>query len=532
MNGIVTLRNFRCFDWHNPGTLELSEGFTAYIGPNNSGKSAILKSVYELRTAWGYIADLLSDSQNTKSLDVLGVSDLAELANDYDPSGFEIEIEIYPCLELMDGTNYVKYLKVYCDVSMRRLFISQMIATNDSDFLRHSLDLDNVSKKVIEGNRIQFRDISASTIFISDFLRDLQNSKYFPAFRNAINEGAGNYYDLPVGTALVQQWNGWKAGHSRAQKNAISSVEKQIAELLDFETLQINADLNQKSLDVIINDRPQKLYEVGAGVAQLIIVLAAALISKAPFILIDEPELNLHPALQLKFLIALGRFASIGLIYSTHSLGLARSSAQNIYSVSKESAISSKVQIFGDQSPNYCEWLGELSYSGRLDLGCDQILLLEGPTEILCFQQLLRKVGKDQNYLLMSLGGSSLINGNVGNYLSELTRLVSVEKIHIFIDSERKSAEAELIEERRAFKAVCESMKIHVALTERRATENYFTQEALDRALGKGYQVLQPYQKLKESHKPWHKSLNWKIIAEMNISDIRETDLGRYIESL
>ena len=168
-----------------------------------------------------------------------------------------------------------------------------------------------------------------------DFSTSLSQSKYFPAFRNAINEGAGNYYDLPVGTALVTAWDSWKAGSSRAHKNAISRVEKEIASLLGFETLEINADQSSKTFDINIDGRPQKLHEVGAGVSQLIIVLAAALVQNPPYILIDEPELSLHPALQLKFLATLGMYARKGILYSTHSIGLARSSATRIYAVKK-----------------------------------------------------------------------------------------------------------------------------------------------------------------------------------------------------
>jgi predicted ATPase len=117
--------------------------------------------------------------------------------------------------------------------------------------------------------------------------------------------------------------------------------------LLGFKKLQINADQTSKTLDVIIDGRPQKLYEVGAGVAQLIIVLAAALVSKPPYILIDEPELSLHPSLQLNFLASLGSYATKGLLYSTHSISLARSTAQRIYAVQKIKNGSSQMHPFG-----------------------------------------------------------------------------------------------------------------------------------------------------------------------------------------
>jgi energy-coupling factor transporter ATP-binding protein EcfA2 len=367
---------------------------------------------------------------------------------------------------------------------------------------------------------------------LREFGITLNESKYFPAFRNAINEGAGNYYDLPVGTALVATWDQWKAGNSRAQQNAISKVEKEIALLLGFNNLQINADQSGKTLNVNIDGRPQKLHEVGAGVAQLIIVLAAALVYRPPYILIDEPELSLHPALQLSFLATLGSYARYGLFFSTHSISLARSSAQRIYAVRKIGNGLSEIHPYGDNTINFGGWLGELSYSSRVDLGCEGLLLVEGPTEILCFQEFLRKLKKDHKYVLIQLGGSSLIRGGVTPHLSELSRIIDPSKIRVFIDSEKESADAPLAPDRVAFFTDCKGIGISVHVSERRATENYFEIKGIQKFLGEEYKPLEHYQKLKSSSKPWHKSDNWRIARETEFADIKDTDLGQFLSSL
>src|SRR5262245_61559786 len=49
----VTLSNYRCFSDAQPLRLPLHHGFTALVGPNNTGKSSILKFFYEFRTLWG-----------------------------------------------------------------------------------------------------------------------------------------------------------------------------------------------------------------------------------------------------------------------------------------------------------------------------------------------------------------------------------------------------------------------------------------------------------------------------------------------
>ncbi len=236
--------------------------------------------------------------------------------------------------------------------------------------------------------------------------------------------------------------------------------------------------------------------------------------------------------MQLDFLSTLGSYVQKGLIYSTHSIGLARGTAERIYSVQKIQDGISKMHPLGERAINFSEWLGELSYSGRAELGCEGIILVEGPSEVLCFQEFLRKLNIDHKFVIMQLGGSSLINTEITPHLAELTRIVEVSKIHIFIDSEKKSADEAIADDRLAFLSACNDFGVEAIASERRATENYFTENGIKKALGEDFQPLAPYQKLKESAKPWHKSSNWKIAREMSIEDIKDTDLGKFLHSL
>ncbi|MDD2721064.1 MAG: AAA family ATPase [Gallionella sp.] len=511
--------------------LEFGNGFAALVGANNSGKSAALRAVYELRS---YFADLIYLPQNPFNRNPLGITDIAELSNDADTGRFQFELEL---TDYRHPQTHGHFVATAITIEFRNSTpaIIQLKALDLAGRMNHwanlepsviSLGMESSS----QGWSIGYANVDIAAL--SSFANELSQSKYYPAFRNAINEGAGSYYDLPVGTALVSTWDQWKAGSYRAHKIAINRVEREIADLLGFRSLQINADQSGKTLDVIIDGRPQKLYEVGAGVAQLIIVLAAALIHKPPYILIDEPELSLHPALQLNFLATLGAYAQKGVIYSTHSISLARSTAERIYAVKKIGSGSSRMHPFGDNKINFGGWLGELSYSSRVELGCEGVLLVEGPTEVMCFQEFLRKLGKDHKYVLLQLGGSSLIRGGVIPHLSEIARIVDPAKIHAFIDSERDAADAPLAPDRAAFIEDCRSIGINVCASERKATDNYFEANGIQKALGPEFKPLAPYQKLKTCEKPWHKSDNWRIARETEFKDIENTDLGRFLSSL
>jgi integrase len=101
-------------------------------------------------------------------------------------------------------------------------------------------------------------------------------------------------------------------------------------------------------------------------------------------VLIDEPELSLHPTLQLKFLETLAGYASEGVIFATHNLGLARSVAPQIYVVRRSSHTTPPIVApLHSQEARLTELLGELSFGGFQELGFERVLLVEGVTEIL-----------------------------------------------------------------------------------------------------------------------------------------------------
>jgi hypothetical protein len=264
--------------------LEFGDGFSAILGPNNSGKSSALRSVYELRNLFlNPLACLQETTGFRLNTGLLGVSDISELANDDDPHRFRVAVEL-PAPTQFDNPEYFVATQVHYEFVIHdNVFrpIKVVAARSNGDIT--SLDEHAIRSVVAPQVAPTFAYKSGQTVDysgINAFCVKLGQSRYFPAFRNAINEGAATYYDIPVGTALVAAWDSWKAGNNRTQKMVISRVEREIASLLGFRSLQINADQSNKTLDVIINDKPHKLYEIGAGVAQLIITFGAAVVQQ------------------------------------------------------------------------------------------------------------------------------------------------------------------------------------------------------------------------------------------------------------
>jgi energy-coupling factor transporter ATP-binding protein EcfA2 len=360
------------------------------------------------------------------------------------------------------------------------------------------------------------------------FMRAMTNSLYVGPFRNAINEGGGRHFDLTIGSAFVSTWHEWKAGNSKAQNLAIQKVTDEIRHIFEFKTLEINAATDMKTLQLSVNGKPYKLGELGSGLAQFVIVLANAMIRRPSVIMIDEPELNLHPTLQIDFLTTLASYSSDSIVFATHSLGLARSCAERIYAFQRTEE-KTLVTAF-DQTPFLPEFLGEMSYAGFRELGFDKILLVEGAHDVRTAHQFLRKLSKDHKIVVLPLGGTQLVRDGVEAELAEIQRISS--QVAVLIDSERGQPEEVLSADRQAFMNVCRGLGFNACITERRAIENYLSDAAVKRIKGAKYRALQSFERLRDAPLGWGKHENWRIAREMAWTDISETDVGRFFDAL
>jgi hypothetical protein len=234
--------------------------------------------------------------------------------------------------------------------------------------------------------------------------------------------------------------------------------------------------------------------------------------------------MKLHPALQIDFLTALGSYAGAAVVFATHSIGLARAVAERIFTFQRKAGRVTVAPF--EQTPNYAEFLGEMSFSSFKEMGCDRVLLVEGVHDVLTAHQFLRKLNLDHKVVVLPLGGDSLARGGVEIELAEIRRLT--DKISVLVDSERGRENGPPKKERAAFLDLCQRLKFDTCMTERRAIENYFSDRGVKAVHGGKYSALKPFERLGDSALPWSKSENWRIAREMSFDDIQNTDVGEF----
>lgn len=536
----LTIKNYRGFSDQAPAQIELGHGLTALLGSNNAGKSTLKLFFYELRQLWDVLLRPLPVEPNlvhgmngtVLNVNYLGTSDPVEIFNNSNDRDITISIEVLePSRDLrgFDPPNnaavqHIDRLVLTCNRKTPTLW---QVRAHSLESGSRPLGSPNGYKEAATP-RCYFAG-DGVTVFdcreILEVVEAFQNAKYYGAFRNALNQGSAQHYDFQIGTAFIDLWNNWKTGGNKAQARAITKITEEIRRLFEFDQLEINASVPLKTLLITIDGNQYRLSEMGSGISQFIMALGNAATSNPPIILIDEPETNLHPALQIDFLLTLAQYASVGCLFSTHSVGLARSVANVIYTIQKGAA-GPVVRPF-EATQNYSEFLGELSFSTFRDMGCDRILLVEGVNDVKVVQQLLRLFGKEHTTVILPLGGDQLVAGGREHELQELKRLSA--NIFVLVDSERPDASSPPAQRRIAFQQICERVGFNFCVTGRRALENYFPDRAVKSAFGTSFSALDPYERLADHANGWAKSDNWRIAHHLVEDDIAGTDVGEFL---
>ncbi len=364
-------------------------------------------------------------------------------------------------------------------------------------------------------------------------LSSLAKATYVGSFRNALRlTGDDNsYFGLSVGQRLVSDWRNLKTGTSPSDAQVARRVERELANLFDLGSLQIQSSGDGKYFQLIVNDERYDLDEVGSGLAHALIVVLHTAVSQPSFLLLDEPELCLHAEKQVELLTLLGTLSTEGVVFATHNIALARTMGEHLYALETTRDHGSRVSPY-EAIVDRSAFLGALSLSTVPDVGCETVLCVEGPTDVPVFTRYLRLFAKEHKVLVWPLHGDSGIGKPVALQLVELKQRLNVS-VAAVVDSEKGDVNATVPENREEFKKACEENGVRCHILARRCTESYFPDRAVKSALGPECAALGDYEQPSRARwATWSKGKNLKVAQEMRREDLEHSDLGEFLASL
>lgn len=513
----ITVKNYRCFDDRSITHFTLGPGTTAFIGINNTGKSTLLRFFYELRPlfqlmagsheTWKHLCNGGIDLPHPKGTDE--VSELFHKRNKRDlVLAFRKPTHHFPS---SSQNGHHRLAKTPLEDNPSHMF--HLILTRNQ-----RVYIPDGSAKQLAKLWIPHFSQCANTLYVGPCQGFQQKGKE-PASA-----------DISFGKSFCQKFIVLRSSDEIEKRRRYQRVLSDLKEIFNLKSIAIFPKSGSDELMVRINRAAYDVNELGTGFSRVLHILGQGALTHSDYILIDEPECHLHASLQEQFVTCLSGYAKRGLLFASHNMGLAKSAAESLYLVRRpHGEDSSTIREFSPEQ-RLSESLGELNFSAQQTLGFRKVLLVEGPTEVKAMRQLLRKVNAHRDFVLLPLGGSSMITSRRDDELKEIKRICP--HVYAMIDSEKTHEEEALAPSRIGFLRSCMKAGIHCHILKRRMFESYFSDRAIKKILGKPFHEIGDYEDLRQFSVNWPKADNWKIVREMRWDEFQGSDLASFTEQI
>jgi hypothetical protein len=324
---------------------------------------------------------------------------------------------------------------------------------------------------------------------------------------------------------------------------SLKEFESEFGDFAGFPSCSLS--IGGDELNVHIDGHPVPISRLGAGIGECFVMMLVCKIAREwlprigrppiEIILVEEPELHLHPRLQrilLSYLLKYAESNDVQLILSTHSatvLNAVYLAGGSVYRTEYDSA---KQQVLVNPvraTDRLLALLKDIGASPGDLLQADKVLWVEGPHDIPVFKAWLSKAPNFQNQsvAVLPLGGDDPASDDFD--INQL-RVLNPNCL-VLLDSEKTGLDASAKATRLTTQRKCRHAGIPCLLTERRSTENYFTYGALSTIYSGFTSEVEPYAKLTDYDSSFSKDDNGRIASAMDWSDLAATDIGQALEA-
>jgi len=321
---------------------------------------------------------------------------------------------------------------------------------------------------------------------------------------------------------VLARWQHPKIGED-AKRERFLKIQNLLRVLIESPSVSLEVEHDAAQIVVSNGVLRLPLESYGTGIHQLIILSIAVLGHENSLVLIEEPEIHLHPLLQRRLLDFLRRETTNRYVVTTHSSALI-APAQDIavtHLWTKDGVTASRLV---ETTGHSLEALRDLGVRASDILQANSVIWVEGPSDRIYLNRWLELLFPGEfregiDYAIMFYGGRLLAHVALDRDDTEADDLVHLLQINqhsaILIDSDRRKGADEINATKRRVRTECGKSGSLCWVTDGREIENYLPPAAVAAAyeplISKRVELKIPrYGSLEDALKRAVGKRNWK----------------------
>ncbi len=359
------------------------------------------------------------------------------------------------------------------------------------------------------------------------------------AFRQIDVDGDRTHAGEYAGHDLVSRLARYQNPPVERQKDRAryESINRFVRRLFDDEDAALEVAYDGRSLSLYHNGVWLPLENYGTGLHQVVILAVAATIHSGYLLCIEEPEINLHPALQRKLLTYLADETDNQYLIATHSAHLLDSKRTSISTVRREAGATRIAPVV--RPGDLADIGAELGYRASDLIQANMLIWVEGPSDRVYMNHWIRSRASDLqegvHYAVLCYGGSLLRHFDPSDELVE--EFISLPRINrnffVVIDSDKTGSRKHINSTKKRVRAIIDAGPDSTGywITKGYTIENYVPPATLAAAIKAVHPKTiaswdgDPYvNPLGESFLGGRKAVNKTLIAREVVKRWKETD--------